>query len=221
MRCVLRARTQKEHRKNLGAGVDGQPEPEHVCGAAQPGAEFIQLHVWELEVAEAVLMQGLCMFPSASEPRGDSGLSVAEDPLGSGRVQSFSQRREHHCDLVRGGFQTVQGRVAPGSERGTTGLTAKGLDPLGTAMLAISDEGVDPIIGDAEVRALLVWTSEAHGLYPLGCSSAAFDLTPGPYWRRHRFHLGRVGAGEAAVGAVKWGAWLKQTLGCGVDGPTS
>ena len=28
-----------------------------------------------------------------------------------------------------------------------------------------------------------------------------------------------MGAGEAAVGVVKWGAWLKQTLGCGVDGP--
>jgi hypothetical protein len=94
-------------------------------------------------------------------------------------------------------------------------------DRLGSAMRAISDEGVDPIIADAEVRALLVGTGEARGGYALGCSSAAFDLTPGPYWHRHRFHLGRVGAGEAAVGAVKWGAWLKQTLGCGVDGPTS
>ena len=89
------------------------------------------------------------------------------------------------------------------------------------AMLAIPNQRVDPIIGDAEVQALLVRTGEALGLYPLGCSSAAFHLTPGTYWRRRRFHHGRVGAGEAAGRAVKWGAWLKQTVGCGVDGPTS
>jgi hypothetical protein len=42
------------------------------------------------------------------------------------------------------GFQTVQGRVEPGTERGVAGLAAKGLDALGTAMLAIADEGVLP-----------------------------------------------------------------------------
>jgi hypothetical protein len=30
-----------KHGKNLGAGVDGQPEPQYVCGAAQPGAQFV------------------------------------------------------------------------------------------------------------------------------------------------------------------------------------
>jgi hypothetical protein len=64
MRRVLRARTQKEHRKNLGAGVDGQPEPEHLCGAAQPGAEFIQLQMREVQGAEIVFVQRLSMLPS-------------------------------------------------------------------------------------------------------------------------------------------------------------
>jgi hypothetical protein len=36
---VLRAGAQIEHRKNLSTGVDGQPDPEHLCGAAQPGAQ--------------------------------------------------------------------------------------------------------------------------------------------------------------------------------------
>jgi hypothetical protein len=40
---VLRAGTQMEHGQKFGAGVDGQPEPKHLCGAAQPGAQFIQL----------------------------------------------------------------------------------------------------------------------------------------------------------------------------------
>ena len=35
MRHVLRARAELKHRKNLGEGVDGQPQPEHLCGPAQ------------------------------------------------------------------------------------------------------------------------------------------------------------------------------------------
>jgi hypothetical protein len=38
MRHVLRAGTQLEDGQNLGAGIDGQPEPEYVCGAAEAGA---------------------------------------------------------------------------------------------------------------------------------------------------------------------------------------
>ena len=71
-------------------------------------------------------------FASASQPGGDGGLSKAEDSLSRGRVQPFGQRRQHHGDLLRGGFQSVQGRVASSAERGAAGLTAKGLDPLGT-----------------------------------------------------------------------------------------
>ena len=56
-------------------------------------------------------MQGLCVLTSASEPGGDGGLSVAEDPLSGGRVQTFRERRQHQSDLVRRGFQTVQGRA--------------------------------------------------------------------------------------------------------------
>jgi len=45
---VLRAGTQMEDGKKLGAGVDGQPEPQHLFRAAQPCAQFIQLEVWQL-----------------------------------------------------------------------------------------------------------------------------------------------------------------------------
>jgi hypothetical protein len=53
---VLRAGTQLEDRNDLCKGVDGQPEPEHVLIAAQPGAQFIQLEVWEPEMAEGALV---------------------------------------------------------------------------------------------------------------------------------------------------------------------
>ncbi len=52
MRHVLRAGTQMEDGKKLRARVDSQPQPEHLCGAAQPCSQFVQLEVWELEMAE-------------------------------------------------------------------------------------------------------------------------------------------------------------------------
>jgi hypothetical protein len=71
---------------------------------------------------------------------GDGGLAVAEDPLGGGWIQPFDERRQHHCDLLGGRFQAVQGSVAPSSERATAGLTTKGLDPFNKTMLAIPKE---------------------------------------------------------------------------------
>jgi len=93
MRHVLRARAQREHRKNLGAGVDGEPEPDHLFVAAQPGAQFVQLHVRELKVAERVRVQCLSVLASAREPSRDRGLSKAEDAFCSRRIQPFGQRR--------------------------------------------------------------------------------------------------------------------------------
>ena len=119
-----------EDGNDLREGVDGQPQPQDLLIAAQPGSQLVQLEVRKLEVGEAAPMQGLCMLASASQPGGDGGLSVAEDPLGSRRVQSFGERRQHHGDLTGGSFQTVQGSVAPSSERDVAGLTAKGLDAL-------------------------------------------------------------------------------------------
>jgi hypothetical protein len=87
--CMLCARTKIEHGNKLRAGVNGQPEPEHVCRAAQPGAQFIQLEVREPEMAKGALVEGLSVLASTGQPGGDGGVSKAEDPLGSGRVQPF------------------------------------------------------------------------------------------------------------------------------------
>jgi hypothetical protein len=62
-----------------------------------------------------------------------------------------------------------------------TGLAAKGLDLLGTAVLAIPNQRVNVSIGDPRVRALPIGTGETLGVHPLGCSPPAFHLTPGAY----------------------------------------
>ena len=69
--------------------------------------------------------------------------------------------------------------MLPGCERGAAGLAAKGLNPLGLAMFAISDEGMDVRLGDPEVRALLVGTSEALGGYALGALRRLFTSLQG------------------------------------------
>jgi len=181
---VLRTRTELKHRDDLGEGIDGQPQPEDLCGSAQPGSQLVQLEVREVQVAEAALMEEHCVLACASEPGGDGGLTAAEDTLCSGRVQSFGQRSEHYGDLVRGSFQTVQWGVEPGSERRMTGRASKGLDPFGLAMLAIADESVDGSVYNPAVVALPVRTGETLCVYAFGGSPSAFDLAPGAHRQR-------------------------------------
>ena len=58
---VLGAGTQSEHGKNLRARIAGQPEPEDRCGTAQPGAQFIPLQVWKVQMATDAFVQGVCV----------------------------------------------------------------------------------------------------------------------------------------------------------------
>jgi len=89
---VLGARTELEHGKNFRTGVDGQPEPQRLRMAAQPGSQFIQLKMREVEMAEEALVQGVRVPACTSEPRRDGGLTGAEDPFGGGNIQPFGQR---------------------------------------------------------------------------------------------------------------------------------
>jgi hypothetical protein len=97
-------------------------------------------------------MEDLSVPACAHEPGGDGGLSVAENSLSSGRIQPFGQCRQDNSNLLRGGFQTVQGSVSPGSKSGMAGRASKRLNLLGLTMLAISDQGMDLSSSDPEVR---------------------------------------------------------------------
>ena len=85
-------------------------------------------------------------------------------------------------------------------------LTAKRLDALGLAMLAIADQRVDLSIGDPEIRTLRVGTGETLRVYALGSSSPAFHLAPGPHRQRRRSSTRRGSGGETASGAIVWAA---------------
>jgi hypothetical protein len=53
---MLGAGTQMERGKNFRARVDGQPQPEHLFSAAEPGAQLVQLQMREVEMAEEALV---------------------------------------------------------------------------------------------------------------------------------------------------------------------
>lgn len=156
-RGLLCTRPQREHGNKLGAGVNGQPEPEHVLRAAQLRAPFIHLQMREPERAEEAFVQGLRLLSSTGQPGRDARLPLAQDPLGGGKVQTLGQGSQHDCDLVRGSFQAVKGSRVASREGGAAGLTTKRLDALGMSRQAIANKGVDLITGDAQVHATLGW----------------------------------------------------------------
>ena len=90
---MLCAGTKVEDGNYLREGVDGQPQPQYVCGAAQPGAQFVQLEVWEPEMARWERSCKVCACsPARVRKAGDGGLTVAEDPCCGGRVQPKGSR---------------------------------------------------------------------------------------------------------------------------------
>ncbi len=195
--------------KYFRTGIDGQPEPEDLFGSVQPGAQFVQLDIRKLEMTEKMLMEDVSVLPCAGQPADDCRLTVAEDPLGGGRVQAFGQSRQDHGDLVRGSLQPVQWGVASGTERGVAGLTPKRLDPLCRAMLAIPNQGMNLGVGDPEVQALLVGTGVAVRVNAFRSTSSTFHFTPGKHRRRPCTRRGR--RGETTGRAIIWAAGLEQT----------
>ncbi len=172
-------------------------------------------------MAEAAFVQELRVFPCASQPGSDRGVSKAEDPRGRRRVQPFGQRSQYHGDVIGRGFQPVQGRVSSRTEGGAARLTPERLNPLGLAMLAISDEGMEGSVGVAEVRALTVGASEPFGVYAFGGSPSAFHLAPGSHrhWGRHSSR--RCRGGESTGWAIVGSAGPQQMVEPAALGPSS
>jgi hypothetical protein len=96
------------------AGVDGQPEPKHLFGTAEPGAQFVQLQVWEVQMAEEAFVQGLSVRARARQPGGDGRLPVAEDPFGGGNIQSTSRALSAPLRPAERGFSDGRGECGAG-----------------------------------------------------------------------------------------------------------
>src|SRR5262245_48989805 len=69
----LGAGAQMQDWDNFGERVNGQPQPEGVCTAPQPCANFVQLYVRQSELMKPALMEGCTMLTGPCEPSRDRG----------------------------------------------------------------------------------------------------------------------------------------------------
>ena len=70
-----------------------------------------------------------------------------------GDVDAFGHQPEDHLDAVGCRLEIVEWGVASAGEVGCAPLAAEMLDVVVDASFAVADEGMDLIIGDAEVFA--------------------------------------------------------------------
>jgi hypothetical protein len=109
---------------HLAPRIDGHPEPEDLCVAAQARSQLIYLHMRKHEIAEGALMQGLGMCSCPQQPARDGGMSDSKDALRSRDIQSFRQGTQHQHHAMRGCFQPIQRRVLACAKGRLTRLTA-------------------------------------------------------------------------------------------------
>jgi len=97
-----------QHRDNLAERIDRHPEPHYLRPAPQPCADFIQLHVGQVEVLEDALVERHAVGTSAGQPSRNRGVLMPEHPHCSGDREPFGQCREHLANALGGGFEPVK-----------------------------------------------------------------------------------------------------------------
>jgi len=93
-----------------------------MCPTAQPGADLVQLDVWQVEMLEPAAVQRRAMLTGPGQPGGDGRVAMAEHPHRSGDIQPFGECRQHFRHPLGRGFEPVQRRITAGTEGRTTGL---------------------------------------------------------------------------------------------------
>jgi hypothetical protein len=81
MRRVLCPCAEVQDRDELGERIECHPQPEHVGSVAQVGAQFVELEVREVELAEPAVMEYGAVLAGARHPPGNRLLGVAEHRL--------------------------------------------------------------------------------------------------------------------------------------------
>ena len=161
--------------KSFRTGIAGQPEPQDLCGAAQPGAPFVQLDIRQLELTEKMRVQAVRVLPCAGRPGDDRRLPVALRPA---RLRKGPGLRTEQIGPWRAFCAGVFSRY--------TGVWRRALNLLWQAgprivwireavpCLPSPKSRVDLSVCDPAVCALWGRTSEAVGLHPSGVLPGGF-----------------------------------------------
>src|SRR5262249_993538 len=154
------ARSQMQHRDDFTDRIDGHPEPEYLSTVAEPGTQFIELDVRQVQALENAVVEHGSVLPSSSQPGGDCGVALAKDPYRRRDIHPFCERSQHLRKTLGCGFEAVQWRISSCAGGGAAGLAAQGLDAFGLPVYAIADQRVDLCIGDTIVSTRTVRTGE-------------------------------------------------------------
>ena len=177
---ILIARTKQEDGHDFGFGVKDGPDPDIVFGALDVTPELVELEMGELEVDEEKVVELATVIAASGEPGADGGFTDVEDFRECGRVIAIGKQGEDLADYDRIGFQAIKRGMTSGRELGLAGLTAEILNgPVIAGVLAITGNGMDGWIGNAEVGAGGVRAEETVGGDRLFRTAYAFDLIPG------------------------------------------
>jgi len=134
MSSVLGPGSELQHRDDLAAGVDRQPQPEDMRPAAQAGAQFVQLDMREGKVLQGAVMPAPALLKSACQPGGESDRLIPKHASSRFHIQAFAQRGEHFPNTGGWSFEAVERGIAPGAEGRAAGLTAKDLNAFACAV---------------------------------------------------------------------------------------
>ena len=118
--------------------------------------------------------------------RNVSGLGMTCEADHDGDVDAFGHQPEHHLDAIGCGLEVVERGVAAAGESCFAGLAAKLLDVIVDSTFAVADEGVDLIIGDAEVVTPGIEAGEPGGADLLLASPSALTLGIGLHFTLDR-----------------------------------
>jgi hypothetical protein len=177
---ILIARAEQEDGHDFGFGVKDGPDPDIVFGALEVTPELVELKMREFEVDEEMVVELATVIAASGEPGADGGFADVEDDRECGRVISISKQGEDLADDHWIGFQAIERGMTSSSELGLAGLAAEILNrPMITGVLAITDNGMDGWIGNAEVGAGGVRAEKAISRDRLFRTAYAFDLIPG------------------------------------------
>jgi len=156
----LCARPESESGDELAASVTSHPQPGRFGGSSQLQAQFIELHMGELQGTHQLIVQAVRMLAGARDPTPDRGFRHLEDAGRGLGTQAFGNSVQDLGDAGRGCFQVIEWGVASSSEFTLTGLTEKILDGVVSAVVSVADEGMDRGISVIEVATTRMWTSE-------------------------------------------------------------
>jgi hypothetical protein len=80
---ILRTCPELQYWYDFGEWIDRDPEPEHMSPATQPCAQFVELDMREVQVAEDTVVQARAMFTGTGQPGRYGRRAMAKNPRGS------------------------------------------------------------------------------------------------------------------------------------------